>query len=316
MSRSGPLAFISVHPLCIKHTIPGAAVAQNAFRNRLMAKASGHGYLAPVNGVLRGISGFVAAASFALRHGLWWMFLVPIVLWVLLAYGLFVALEGPVDDLTRWVGGLLELDVASTDGEGLSGFWNSTKEVLNSTREFLVTWVLRLAIAFLLFLVNKYIVLILLSPLLAYASERTEELVTGARFPFSWSQLMKDAVRGALLAARNGLLELFINVVVWVATLFLPFLAPITAVLLFLVSAYFYGFSMFDYILERRKLRVHDSVREVNARMGMVVANGALFSLVMKVPLLGMMFGPVMGSVGAVLAEYRERGGTRLPQRP
>ena len=244
------------------------------------------------------------------------MFLVPIVLWILLAYGLFVALEGPVDDLTRWVGGLLELDVASTDGEGLSGFWNSTKEVLNSTREFVVTWVLRLAIAFLLFLVNKYIVLILLSPLLAYASERTEELVTGARFPFSWSQLMKDAVRGALLAARNGLLELFINVVVWVATLFLPFLAPITAVLLFLVSAYFYGFSMFDYILERRKLRVHDSVREVNARMGMVVANGALFSLVMKVPLLGMMFGPVMGSVGAVLAEYRERGGTRLPQRP
>ncbi|MCB0783011.1 MAG: hypothetical protein KDC02_02060, partial [Flavobacteriales bacterium] len=133
----------------------------------------------------------MAAASFALRHGLWWLFLVPIVLWVLLAYGLFVALEGPVDDLTRWVGGLLELDVASTDGEGLSGFWNSTKEVLNSTREFVVTWVLRLAIAFLLFLVNKYIVLILLSPLLAYASERTEELVTGARFPFSWSQLMK-----------------------------------------------------------------------------------------------------------------------------
>ena len=103
------------------------------------------------------------------------------------------------------------------------------------------------------------------------------------------------------MALRNGLVEVVLSIAIWVATLLLPILAPISMVALFLVSAYFYGFSMFDYVYERRRLHIGETVRAVNDRLGAVLANGACFSLLMKVPLLGVMLAPGMASVGAVM---------------
>lgn len=245
-----------------------------------------------------------------------WMFLVPIALYILLSVAVYKALQAPMEDLMNAVSATLEIPVDPTVEEGWDGFVNSAKGALNATRDFLLTWILRLGIAYLLFLVNKYIVLILLAPLMAYASERAEEIITGQHVPFRWVQLLRDALRGALLAARNGVLEAVITLVIWVLTLLIPLLAPLAVVLLFLVSSYFYGFSMFDYILERRRATVRESVRGINQRMGMVVANGALFSLLMKVPLLGIMTAPLMGSVGAVLAEVRHKEGTSVQRVP
>lgn len=252
-----------------------------------------------------GLNGFMAALRFALRHGMGWLLLLPALLWAAIAFGVFALLHAPVEQLSAWLAGHLDLGVGPAADQGL---WDSVKAWVNGARELLTVVLLKLAIAYLLFKVNKYLVLVLLSPLLAYASERTEEVLTGRTFPFSWGRLLHDALRGSLVALRNGFLEVLATIALWAITLVVPLLAPLTAVLMFLVSAYFYGFSMFDYIMERRRLRVRESVSAVNDRMGAVLANGALFSLLMKLPLLGMMLAPAMGAVGAVLAEERMRG--------
>lgn len=255
-----------------------------------------------VKGFGSGLGGFIRAFGFMLNHGMGWMFLAPILLWVLLAYGLFMALQGPVDALSVWLGGQFALSVEQVEGDGMDAAWNSFKAFLNGAREFLTLIVLKVAVAYILYTVNKYLVLVLLSPLLANASERTEEVLTGESFPFSWPRLLKDAWRGSLIAMRNGFLELLINVGLWFLTLMFPISVPFTVIFLFLVSAYFYGFSMFDYMFERRRLRLRDSVQAVNRNIGAVIANGMCFSLLMKVPLLGMMLAPPMAAVGAVIA--------------
>ncbi len=253
----------------------------------------------------QGASGFFRAFRFTLEHGMGWMFLVPALLWLLLAFGMYHALEALTDSAGAWVAGYLQLPVAADD----AGWWSDVKAWLNGAREAVVRWVLRLAVGYVLFVANKYIVLVLLSPLLAYASERAEEVITGRTFPFSARQLVKDAGRGALIAVRNGVLELAITIGIWVLTFFVPIAAPITFIILFLVSAYFYGFSMFDYVYERRRLRIGEATRAVNSQRGAVIANGALFSLLMKIPLVGLMLAPVMASVGAVLSTVeREKG--------
>lgn len=259
-----------------------------------------------------GFTGFFRAFGFAISNGMGWMFLVPIVLWVALGFSLVLVLQGPVDQLSDWVGGRFEITVET----GATDWWADTESFLNGARELLVGVVLKLAIAYLLFVANKYIVLILLSPLLAYASERTEELITGRTFPFSWGHLLKDALRGALIAARNGIMELSFSIGIWLLTLFVPLLTPISFMLLFTVSAYFYGFSMFDYVFERRRMRIGESVRAVNDRIGAVLANGALFSLLMKLPLIGVMFAPVMASIGAVLATLKKEEQLQTQDRP
>lgn len=193
--------------------------------------------------------------------------------------------------------------------EELHGFWAYARAFFEGTGAVVLLVAVKLALFFLFALVNKYIVLVVMSPLLAYASERAEEHLTGRVHPFSLAQLLRDSLRGALIALRNGLLELAINLLVWIATLFMPVAAPISALLLFGVSAYFYGFSMFDYVFERRRMGVRESVRAVNANSGMVLVNGALFALLAKVPLLGLMCAPLMAAIGASLAWVeREQG--------
>ena len=250
-----------------------------------------------------GFSGFFRAFGFAMGNGMGWMFLVPVLLWILLASGGVALLKGPVEDLGAALATRLQIPVETAS----SGWWANVKTFLNGASDLVLGLILKLAVAYVLFILNKYIVLILLSPLLAYASERTEEILTGRTFPFSWSQLMKDALRGALIAARNGILELSITVGLWILTFVLPILAPVTFVVLFVISAYFYGFSMFDYVFERKRMRISESVKAVNDRIGAVLANGALFGLFMKVPLIGVMFAPVMAAVGAAIACAEDR---------
>jgi CysZ protein len=244
-----------------------------------------------------GARGFLKAFRFTVRNGMGWMFLVPVVLWISIAIGVFSLLEEPLEVLNTWVASYLAIPVDT----GATDWWNGVLDVLNNTREMVLGFVLRLAIAYLMFVANKYIVLVLLSPLLAYASERTEEVLTGQRFPFSWSRLAKDALRGAGVAVRNGALEIVATLVIWALTLVLPILTPVSVVVLFTISSYFYGFSTFDYVFERKRMRIGESVRAVNERLGAVVANGILFNLFMKVPLFGVMFAPVMAAVGATL---------------
>lgn len=254
----------------------------------------------------QGASGFFKAFGFVMGNGMGWMFLVPVALWGLLAFGLYHALEGVVDQAGALVAAYLEIPVGADE----AGWWSEVKAWINGAREVVVAWVLRIAVGYLLFVANKYIVLVLLSPLLAYASERAEEVLTGRRSPFSFRQLMRDALRGALIALRNGILELAITAGICVLTFFVPLLVPVSFVLLFLVSAYFYGFSMFDYVYERRRMRIGESTRAVNRQAGAVIANGMLFSLLMKVPLVGLMLAPVMASAGASITVVRREGAT------
>lgn len=263
---------------------------------------------AMIDQVRTGISGFFRAFGFAMRNGLGWAILVPILLVILLYASLFAVAWQVAAAAGEWIGGIVKAPSDVIQPEGWAGIWDAISGFFSATGGFLAAFALKLVMLFVFALVIKYIVLIVLSPLLAYLSERAEEMITGRGTPFSLGQWLKDIVRGSFIALRNGSIEIAINLVVWVITLFVPLLAPLSAVFLFLVSAYFYGFSMFDYVFERRRMRAGDSVRAVNARLGQVVANGTLFSLLMKVPVLGICLAPAMGAIGAVLA-MRERPG-------
>lgn len=259
-----------------------------------------------------GLRGFSRAFGFALRNGMWWLFLVPVLLWLLFAGGIVWASTGVVDLVSGWLS-TWDIAVPVDDRGGLVGLWDDVKSFFSSAREVIVLVVVKLALWFLFGLVGKYIVLILLSPLLAYASERTEEILTGRIYPFRAGQFLKDVGRGILMALRNGGLELLINVLLWSITLFVAILAPVTVVLLWLVSSWFYGFSMFDYVYERHRLGIRASARAAWERPGMVLANGMLFNLLMNPPFLHWILGPLLSvfcfsaipvaaSIGAVLA--------------
>lgn len=268
-----------------------------------------------------GFRGFSQAFGFALRNGMGWLFLAPIVLWLMFAGGIAWVSAWVVDVVGAWVGDIWQVEPPTTEHAGLAGLWDRTKGFLDAARDTIVLVAVKLGLWFLFGLVGKYLVLMLLSPLLAYASERTEEILTGRVFPFRFGQLLKDAGRGLLMALRNGGYELLITAAIWGCTLFVAVLAPVSAVVLWLVSSWFYGFSMFDYIFERQRMNVGASSKAARDRRGVVLANGILFNLLMNLPLLGFLGAlgwlvsaacfcvvPMLASIGAVLAWHEAQG--------
>ena len=149
----------------------------------------------------------------------------------------------------------------------------------------------------------KYLVLILLSPLFAYLSERTEELITGKKYPFEFKQLIKDSMRGAGIALRNLIIETVFIVVCGIASFIFPIISPFTLIFLFLVNSYFMAFNFFDYVAERKRMHISQSIGYMWTNLYTLLGFGVAYNIISLVPLLDWVLAPISAASGAVIAD-------------
>ncbi len=228
----------------------------------------------------------------------------PLIIRAIFLVLVLIGLVSIGDSLQTFLHDLFKMEDIPAEGHWLSG----VKAVLNPAAKWFA-WFLRWMISIFVWMIlrtfDKYIVLIIVSPILALASEAADEKLTGRKYPFSFSQLMKDILRGSLLAIRNlfieyglffaGFLLGFIPVLGWILLIIYPFF-------LILVSWYYYGFSMLDYSCERNKMGVRQSSSFVWRNKGAACGIGCIYWLIFLIPFAGFIFAPIMGVVGATMA--------------
>jgi CysZ protein len=163
----------------------------------------------------------------------------------------------------------------------------------------------RLTLVFLYFSLFKYIFLIIGSPLFAYLSERTEAIIEGKEFIFSWKQLWKDMIRGIKLAVRNTLWQTVYILSLLILSLF-PIVGWITPVIILFVECYYYGFSMLDYSCERHKLTASESIEFIGKHKGLSIGNGMVFYLMHLLPFVGWALAPAYAVVAATISLYHQ----------
>jgi len=146
-----------------------------------------------------------------------------------------------------------------------------------------------------------YVVIICLSPIFAILSEKTEEILLGKTYPFNPDQMMRDIVRGVLIALRNVFIETFYLILFFILG-FIPLVGQFAALILFFISAYFYGFSFIDYALERQRFNIKKSVQFMRLNKGVAIANGSIFALVMFIPFCGVTLAGFVSIVSVVAA--------------
>lgn len=148
------------------------------------------------------------------------------------------------------------------------------------------------------FKMRKYIVFVFLSPMLAQLSYVVEKKITGNKYKTDFSQLIKDIHRGIRIAMGNFLLE-YLLIGAWIVlALFIPGMGLATPVFMFLIGCYFYGFSMIDYINERRKLTINESVIYVRKNAGYAFGNGFVFTALFYLPYhIGILFAPILAII-------------------
>lgn len=157
---------------------------------------------------------------------------------------------------------------------------------LNGIVWYLIQMMLEISVALLLMQFSKYLVVTLLSPLLAYLSQKTENIVTGNRYTFSMQQFWLDVKRGLRIVLRNMMWQYFFFLIIFIicsigwedvnkSPLFY---------ITYLIEFYYYGFSFLDYVAERRKLNVDESILFMRKHRGLVMSIGMVYSLMILVP--------------------------------
>ena len=152
----------------------------------------------------------------------------------------------------------------------------------------------------------KYIWLIVGSPVFAYLSEKTESIIEGREFPFSFRQLIRDIGRGIKLALRNTFWQTVSTISILLLSL-VPIVGWITPLVALFVECYYYGFSMLDYSSERHKLSPSQSIEFISKHKGLAIGNGLIFYLMHGLILVGWVLAPAYAVIAATISLYHQK---------
>lgn len=237
------------------------------------------------------LSSYGSAIEFIFKNKMKRYFLWPVVLNILFFTTGFHFLGELSDELLISIEHFVDFDSWE--------FWGS--EFLSKTVHFLLWIILKILIFLVLAFLGGHVVLILLSPILAIVSEKTEKVLEGNDYPFTFKQLLVDIARGIRISIRNFVFEMLFIVLLFGLS-FVPLLGLGASPILILVSAYYYGFSFIDYNLERKKYSVSDSVNYMKKNRGIVMGNGIVFALVLAIPFVGIALSSFAAIISAVAA--------------
>ena len=208
-----------------------------------------------------GYRAYFQAIKFIRKHKLYWYFAIPAVL-MLGIYGL---------------GDLISHHNIRPDVDNM-----------NEIVWYMVYLMIEISIAILLMKFAKYLVVVLLSPLLSNLSMKTEKILTGNTYPFNIKQLVSDVRRALRIVIRNIMWEYFFFLVIFTVSYFGwedPQKSPIFY-LTFVIGFFYYGFGFLDYINERRRLNMDESIMFVRKNRGLAIAIGSVYSIMILVPCL------------------------------
>jgi len=233
-----------------------------------------------IKDIILGVSAYFKHLPKIRKGKLGRFFLAPLLLGFLLMATIGTTAYGLSDNLGNWLSGWYKWEIGS--------------EFINSAS----TWIGGSIIFVLGLMLAKYIVLILASPFMSPMSQKIEaQFDLSPNLPSAGLSPIQGIFRGLRIASGNIIKELFFTVVLLILSIILPFLSPFTAILIFLIQAYYAGCGNMDYTLERY-FNVRESKQFMKAHRGLAIGNGAVFVALLMLG-LGFFFAPPLSTLAA-----------------
>lgn len=245
-----------------------------------------------------GLKSIFEAVVLIFEHWLWLFFVFPI----LFSLGIFFGGEYLFEELKK-----INLQSSIQNLEFEADFSNIRFEGFPTDSEEmgLLIIAVKLILVVVSLKLSKYIILILMAPIMTILSARTEFFLTGNKYPFSFNQFVNDIYRGINFAVRNLFRQMVIIVGWYVLTLIIPFLDQFTFWVVFFVGSFYYGASMMDYTNERRRMSMDESIRFIRRHAGITMAIGMLFYALFFVTYIGIVFAPIICIIAATYAIHQ-----------
>lgn len=218
--------------------------------------------------IIKGLQAYPRALTLLSALKLWKYFVIPIVISVIVAIAVAFAAYGWSDNLGTVIAKIW--------------IWEWGKETFTTIGTFLGGLII-LVLGLILY---KHIIMALSAPFMSPVSEKIEAHLRGvATVKKSEASFQKLLLRGIRINVRNLIKELLLTIPLLLLK-FIPGINIFSALLLFLLQAYYAGFGNMDYTLERYYM-FKDSVRFVQKKRGLAIGNGIGFLLLLLIPVVG-----------------------------
>ena len=223
-----------------------------------------------IQNILKGIQAYFGAFQIISKLKLWKYFIVPITISVLTATLIGVTAYALSDNIGYYIAGIWRWEFGKQAFEMLSTFFSG---------------LLIIVIGLLLY---KHIVMALSAPFMSPVSEKIEYYLTKEKHQHRKTSFQEQLIRGIRINVRNLLRELFFTLPILLIS-FIPVIGFFSAILLFIMQAYYAGFGNMDYTLERH-FKYKESISFVKENKGVAIGNGIVFMLFLLVPVIGVIF--------------------------
>ena len=252
--------------------------------------------------IIIAIQSYFKAHQFIKQHKLWKWIIIPGIIYTILFIISMYFFNQTANSFIEWLSLKTGLKTwLDKMHNGLLGFV--------FTLAALTLWLIQMMLYFSLF---KYIWLIVGSPVFAYLSEKTDSILQGKDYPFSFSQLLKDMLRGIKVSLRNAFWQTVYMVGILILSL-VPIAGLATPLIALMTECYYYGFSMLDYSCERRKMNAAESLFYIGNHKGLAIGNGLVFYFMQLIPLLGWVLAPAYAVIAATLSMHEINKTTSAP---
>ena len=236
-----------------------------------------------IKDIAKSIQTYFRALKIINELKLWKFFLIPIIIGLVLGL-LFISTAYSLSDNL---------------GSYLSDFWK-----FETGKNFVTkfsSWISGFIILILGIIIYKHVIMALSAPFMTPISEKVEEYLTGKPIIKLNSKraFVTQLVRSIRLNLRNLLKELAITLPLMILSL-IPVINLIAIVLIFYFQSYYTGFGNMDYTLERH-FNYQESKRFVKQNKGLAIGNGAIFTVMLLIPFIGIMLTLPISTVASTI---------------
>lgn len=151
-----------------------------------------------------------------------------------------------------------------------------------------------------------FFILTLLSPFNTILSEKLDAAISGKVYKFDPTQIPADLLRMIVIVTIALMLELLATGVYWAASGIIGFHLLDTPVY-FIIAAFFYGFSFYDYSLERDRIGIGGSITYAFKNSFLIVLTGTIFLLLYKIPFIGVIIAPVITTMISTIVYLKNK---------
>lgn len=165
--------------------------------------------------------------------------------------------------------------------------------------EIVATIAIRGLTFFLYLKMFRYLILILLSPVFVNISNVLYNKVVGEEHKMNiWSYCF-CSFRSIELSLRNFVLDVLLTLLLLILSIIILWIVPLIPILILIVESYFFAVVLMDYRYEMEGISKKESIRKCRELPGIPIGIGLVFNLILLIPLLGVMFGPVLALIAS-----------------